>query len=156
MDSSALRQDVEKTLWILSEWRVEQSDVDTVMAKVDAYAAAASGTDFAPVCAMTFDDLPEDERKRITDAGIRACADSYVQGVEAGKKTGLAGLADAVRIPAQRVAPEGMRTCRVCREIKVLAKDFRTEARSPEGYRSECKRCEAAAKVRRRTAQKAS
>lgn len=198
MNSSDRRRDVEKTLWMLSAWQVEQTDVDAVMAKVDAYAEAATGTGSGPVRVMTFDDLPEDERKRIAEQARReldeAKAYAYLAGHDAAmaeraaerpsagvnhlpatgepgrayeaadgtlwlclgaaQKMGPVGVAEAVRIPAQRVAPEGMRTCRVCKSVKVLATDFRGEKSSPGGFRSTCKRCEASARALRDAAKK--
>lgn len=38
MDNTVTRDDVEKALWLTSAWRIEEHEVEAIMAKVDAYA----------------------------------------------------------------------------------------------------------------------
>jgi hypothetical protein len=129
--SAVTRTDVEKTLWMASGWQADQRYVDTVMAKVDAYAAGApepAGVDMAAV---------SDQAQEILDQA-RAEAERIV----------AMARFEASVLGASVDDPNRRRKCSTCGAVKP-GERFGRDSRSVGGRRKQCKDCDNVTKRKR-------
>lgn len=127
--SEVTRDDVEKTLWMASGWQADQRYVDTVMAKVDEYAAGASGVGMPspPDVSHVLDQAQAEAAQILSDA-----------------------YAEAQRVKQSAIVedPNRRRKCSTCGALK-LPDRFGRDRRSDGGRRKQCRDCDNSTKRRR-------
>lgn len=127
--SEVSRSDVEKALWMASGWQADQRYVDTVMAKVDEYAAGVSGVEMppSPDVSHILDQAHAEAARILGDAHAEA---------------------QRVRQSAVVEDPNRRRKCSSCGALKFPDR-FGRDKRSDGGRRKQCKDCDNSTKRRR-------